>query len=109
MMRRTLQILLMGCTLLAPAVLCSGQEMEQEPIVIKGEQGAPGTIYIAPWQKLGGALDSDPLEAEFELDAQPLDRDVFLRELKLQRRDGDGPATESGASPSAGQPPVESN
>jgi hypothetical protein len=83
--------------------------MEQEPIVIKGEQGAPGTIYIAPWQKLGGALDSDPLEAEFELDAQPLDRDVFLRELNMQRSGGDGPGTDSDASPSAGQPPVESN
>ena len=108
-MGRTLVGLLIGCTLAALAVPCSGQAMEQETIVIKGEQGAPGTIYIAPWKKLGGALDSDPLEAEFDLDAQPLDRDVFLRELHLQRRDGDGPGTESGASPSAGQPPVESN
>ncbi len=99
----------MGCTLAALVVPASGQEMEQETIVIKGEQGAPGTIYIAPWKKLGGALDSDPLEAEFELEAQPLDRDVFLRELNLQRREGDSPGAESGASPSAGQSPVESN
>ncbi len=73
----------------------SAQELEQDPIVIKGENSVPGTIYIAPWKKLGGTLDTEPLEAEFDVDTQPLEREVFLKELELQR----GELNDAGSEP----------
>ena len=68
---------------LAPAV--AGEQLEQETIVIKGNQGLPRTLYIAPWKRVGEPLDSDALEGDIKEETLPLERDLFQRELELRR------------------------
>jgi hypothetical protein len=92
---RTLFCLVLAYSLISLANSAWTQDMEQEPIVIKGENGVPGTIYIAPWKKLGGALDAEPLEPEYDLDTQPLEREVFLKQLELRRDEVNDPRSES--------------
>jgi hypothetical protein len=82
--RHCAHLLLVAVTLwLAPAV--AEEQLEQETIVIKGNQGLPRTLYIAPWKRVGAPLDSDALDGEIGEETQPLERDLFQRELELQR------------------------
>ena len=79
------------CPLLVAALLwalnASGQEqLEQETISIKGNQGLPKTLYIAPWKRVGAPLESDELEGDIREDTEPLERDIFQHELELQRQ-----------------------
>ena len=80
------------CLLLLLAVVCrwlapagAAEQLEQETILIKGNQGLPRTLYIAPWKRVGGTLDSGTLEGEIGQATEPLERDLFQRELALQR------------------------
>ena len=68
---------------LPPAV--AGEQLEQETIVIKGSQGLPTTLYIAPWKRVGEPLESDALEGDIKEETLPLERDLFQRELELRR------------------------
>ena len=72
--------------LLAATRLHSEEQLEQETILIKGNQGLPRTLYIAPWKRVGAPLDSDTLEGEIGEEQEPLERDLFQRELELQRQ-----------------------
>jgi len=65
----------------------SGEEqLEQETISIKGNQGLPKTLYIAPWKRVGAPLESDGLEGDVGEESEPVERDMFQRELELQRQ-----------------------
>lgn len=64
----------------------AGPVLEQETITIKGNQGLPNTLYIAPWKRVGEPLESAPLEGEIREETEPVERDLFRRELELQRR-----------------------
>ncbi|MDH3979272.1 MAG: hypothetical protein OEU91_02025 [Gammaproteobacteria bacterium] len=66
----------------------SGQEqqLEQETISIKGNQGLPKTMYIAPWKRVGAPLESDELEGDIGKETEPVERDIFQHELELQRQ-----------------------
>ena len=65
----------------------SGEEqLEQETISIKGNQGLPKTLYIAPWKRVGAPLESDELEGDVGKETEPVERDIFQRELELQRQ-----------------------
>lgn len=67
-------------------VSASGEEpMEQETISIKGNQGLPKTLYIAPWKRVGAPLESDALEGDIREETEPLERDMFQHELELHR------------------------
>jgi hypothetical protein len=69
------------------AVPASGEEpLEQDTISIKGNQGLPKTLYIAPWKRVGAPLESDALEGELGEETEPLERDMFQHELELQRQ-----------------------
>jgi hypothetical protein len=61
------------------------EQMEQETIVIKGSQGLPRVLYIAPWKRVGEPLEGGALEGEIGEETEPLERDLFRRELELQR------------------------
>jgi len=79
------------CLLLAATLLwvqnASGQEqLEQETISIKGNQGLPKTLYIAPWKRVGAPLESDELEGDLKEETEPVERDIFQYELELQRQ-----------------------
>jgi hypothetical protein len=79
------------CPLLVATLLwvpnASGQEqLEQETISIKGNQGLPKTLYIAPWKRVGAPLESDELEGDIREETEPLERDIFQHELELQRQ-----------------------
>ena len=62
------------------------QQLEQETISIKGNQGLPKTMYIAPWKRVGESLESGELEGDVGEETEPLERDMFQRELELQRQ-----------------------
>lgn len=65
----------------------SGEEqLEQETISIKGNQGLPKTLYIAPWKRVGAPLESHRLEGDIGTETEPVERDMFQRELELQRQ-----------------------
>lgn len=79
------------CPLLLATLLwvlnASGQEqLEQETISIKGNQGLPKTLYIAPWKRVGTPLDSGALEGDIREETEPVERDIFQHELELQRQ-----------------------
>jgi hypothetical protein len=61
-------------------------QLEQEPLVIKGNQGMPKTLYILPWKRIGAPLASESLKGEIGEETEWLERDLFQRELELQRR-----------------------
>ena len=101
-------LLIMVYLWLAPAA--AEEKLEQETIVIKGSQGLPGTLYIAPWKRVGEPLEGNALEGEIGEETEPLERDLFQRELELQREgysveqpspphSSAGPTTDSGAAP----------
>ena len=81
----TVRLLLVVLTLwVLPA---SGEEqLEQATISIKGNQGLPKTLYIAPWKRVGAPLESDGLEGDVGEESRPVERDMFQRELELQRQ-----------------------
>ena len=62
------------------------QQLEQETISIKGNQGLPKTLYIAPWKRVGAPLEGGALEGDVGEETEPLERDIFQRELELQRQ-----------------------
>ena len=64
----------------------AAEQMEQETIVIKGNQELPKTLYIAPWKRVGGPLDSGQVQVEIGEEAEPVERDLFLHELELNRQ-----------------------
>lgn len=76
------------------------EQLEQEPIVIKGNQGLPGTIFIAPWKRTGSPLPNEKLEGDIGEETEPLERDLFQRELELQR---EGYGVEPPSAPQATQ------
>jgi hypothetical protein len=80
-----------ACLLLVVATLwmlgAGGQEqLEQETITIKGNQGLPSTLYIAPWKRVGAPLESNDLEGDIGNETRPVEREIFQRELELQRK-----------------------
>ena len=83
--KQCIRLLLVAATLwVLPA---SGEDqLEQETISIKGNQGLPKTLYIAPWKRVGAPLDSDELDGDVGEETDPLERDIFQRELELQRQ-----------------------
>ena len=81
------------CIRLLPVVIAlwvltaSGEEqLEQETISIKGNQGLPKTLYIAPWKRVGVPLESDELDGDVGETTKPVERDLFQQELELQRQ-----------------------
>jgi hypothetical protein len=62
------------------------EQLEQKTIVIKGNQGLPRTLYIAPWKRVGAPLESRMLEGEITEEYEPLERDLFQNGLELRRQ-----------------------
>jgi len=77
-------LLVVVCLWMAPAG--AEEQLEQATILIRGNQGLPRTLYIAPWKRVGAPLDSGTLEGEIGIEQEPLERDLFQRELELQRQ-----------------------
>ena len=48
-------------------------------------QGLPKTLYIAPWKRVGTPLEAERLEGTFSEEIDPLEPDLFQRELELHR------------------------
>ena len=91
--------------LLVSATRPAAEQMEQETIVIKGNQELPKTLYIAPWKRVGAPLDSDQVQVEIGEEAEPVERDLFLHELELNRQ-GYSTGEPSPAPPVSAPPPV---
>jgi len=77
---------LLVLTLILTVSRVHGQEqLEQETITIKGNQGLPKTLYIAPWKRVGSPLENEKLEGEFREEIDPVEPDLFQRELELHK------------------------
>jgi hypothetical protein len=77
-------LLVMFLFLTAPRL--HGQEqLEQETISIRGNQGLPKTLYIAPWKRVGSPLEGAKPEGTFWEEIDPLEPDLFQRELELHQ------------------------
>ena len=61
------------------------EQLEQEKISIRGNQALPKTIYIAPWKRLGAPLEGKELESGVPKKLDPVERELFRRELRLHR------------------------
>ena len=97
--------LLVIILLLVSATRPAAEQMEQETIVIKGNQELPKTLYIAPWKRVGAPLDSGQVQVEIGEAAEPIERDLFLHELELNRQ-GYSTGDPSPAPPASARPPV---
>ncbi len=96
-------LLVVACLWMAPAG--AEEQLEQDTILIKGNQGLPRTLYIAPWKRVGAPLASGALEGEIGEEQEPLERDLFQRELELQRQGYSiekPPASHTSPGPTAG-------
>ncbi len=77
--------LLAACFLaMSPGVHCD-EQLEQEPLSIRGNQALPKTLYIAPWKRLGGPLGGRELEGEVSERLDPVEPELFRRRLELHR------------------------
>ena len=64
-------------------VLAGAQDqLEQDTILIQGNQGMPRTLYIVPWKRVGRPLASETLDGEIGEEKEWLERDLFRRELE---------------------------
>lgn len=68
----------------SPRVHCE-EQLEQETISIRGNQALPKTLYIAPWRRLGAPLEGSELENSVREKLDPVERELFRRELELHR------------------------
>ena len=69
-----------------PLLADAQDELEQETILIQGNQGMPRMLYIVPWKRVGAPLASESLEGDIGEETEWLERDLFQRELELQQR-----------------------
>ena len=59
------------------------EALQQAPISVKGSQGLPKTLYIAPWKRLGKPLEGGDLEGDVGRETDPVERDQLQWELEL--------------------------
>lgn len=77
---------LLFAALLVASPRIHGQEaLEQEKISIRGNQALPKTMFIAPWKRLGAPLEGKALQSSVPEKLDPVERELFRRELKLHR------------------------
>ena len=76
---------LLMCLLLTAPGLGGQEQLEQETISIRGNQGLPKTLYIAPWKRVGSPLQGETPEGTFSEEIEPLEPELFQRELELHR------------------------
>ena len=72
-----------ACLLLAPPRSHGEEQFEQETLSIMGNRGLPKTLYIVPWKLLGDPLEGSEFESGLGEDMDPIERDLFRRELEL--------------------------
>jgi hypothetical protein len=80
---KTLSALFMMFPLMLMSAVQGEEQLEQETISIKGNQGLPRTLYIAPWKRVGSPLESGELDGDLKKEVEPLEPDLFQRELEL--------------------------
>jgi hypothetical protein len=85
MKTKQLSRVLLTCTLLTAPGLHGQEQLEQETISIRGNQGLPKTLYIAPWKRVGSPLEGETPEVTFGEEIEPLEPELFQRELELHK------------------------
>ena len=85
MKTKQLSRVLLTCTLLTAPGLHGQEQLEQETISIRGNQGLPKTLYIAPWKRVGSPLEGETPEGTFSEEIVPLEPELFQRELELHK------------------------
>jgi hypothetical protein len=85
MKTKQLSRVLLTCMLLTAPGLHGQEQLEQETISIRGNQGLPKTLYIAPWKRVGSPLEGETPEVTFGEEIEPLEPELFQRELELHK------------------------
>jgi hypothetical protein len=74
-----LAVMLSGASL----PVCSADNLDLEGTTVIGNRELPKALHIVPWKAAeSGALAGRPLNSLVDQALEPLDRDVFLRELE---------------------------
>lgn len=98
-MKHAILILFLFATLSAPVVQAqdgkkgkgdTGEVVEMSGISIIGNRELPKTLFIVPWKNSEVGVDTD-LTNTLNEGMQPVDRDVFLRELDYYNSSRDLP------------------
>jgi hypothetical protein len=76
-------LLIVVPVLMAAPALRGEETLQQEPISVKGSQGLPKTLYIAPWKRLGKPLESGNLEGTVGQETDPVEREQLQWQLEL--------------------------
>lgn len=69
--------------LMSTPALQGEEALQQAPISVKGSQGLPKTLYIAPWKRLGKPLGGGDLEGDVGQETDPVERGQLQWELQL--------------------------
>ena len=69
--------------LMSASALQGEEALQQAPISVKGSQGLPKTLYIAPWKRLGKPLGGGDLEGDVGQETDPVERGQLQWELQL--------------------------
>lgn len=78
--------ILPAAVLLAFALAADAREpVEQDTISIKGDRALPNTLYITPWKEVGEPLPGEMPEKAPVVETEPLEPELFQRELELYR------------------------
>lgn len=67
----------------APLLVYSADNMDMDGTTVIGNRELPKALHIVPWKAAdSGNLAGRPLNSLVDQTLEPLDRDVFLRELE---------------------------
>jgi hypothetical protein len=89
--------------LAAPASADDRADLDRTKIV--GNRELPKVLYIVPWKKpLPGELSGRPVKSVIDEGLEPLDRDVFRREVRYDAQLQPLPATAAAPTAAGGAP-----
>jgi hypothetical protein len=92
----------MALTLLGTGMVRADDRADLERTKIIGNRELPKVLYIVPWRKpLLGELSGRPLKSVVDEALEPVDRDVFRREVRYEAQ---LPAAAPPAVPAASAP-----
>ena len=76
------QLLIPPCLAFASALATAADTLELEGTTITGNQELPMALHIVPWKAASGADPGGrPMNSLIDEILEPIDRDVFLREI----------------------------
>ena len=75
-------LLILPCVVLCSALAGAADTLDLEGTTITGNQELPKALHIVPWKpSTSGDLSGRPMNSLVDEMLEPIDRDVFIREI----------------------------